>query len=266
LEDALPDQCHDSLSGFDNFLYPKDNAIDSQRYCVYHAGEGPSVVLLHELPGMSPECVSFARFLVASGFKVYLPLFFGRPNRTSALNGIRVCVRREFALFLGETSSPVSNWLRAFCSYLAKSNPDVRIAVIGLCLTGGYVFACSAEPAVLGLVASEPAVPIPITKAKRAQISASSEELSIAKASGIPILALRFENDWICPQERFDRLSAFFGSAWTEIVLNPPPGSPRAHSVLTVERTHHSTREIESAVEQVVAYLKRQLRTVTKLP
>jgi hypothetical protein len=138
--------------------------------------------------------------------------------------------------------------------------------VIGLCLTGGYVFACSAEPAVLGLVTSEPAVPIPITKAKRSQISAASEELSIAKATGVPILALRFKNDWICPQERFDRLSAFFGSAWTEIVLNPPPGRPRAHSVLTIERSHYSTQEIESAVEQVVAYLETRLRTVTKLP
>jgi len=251
--------CRDSISGFNSFLFPEGVPIDSQRYCVYYAGEGSPVVLMHELPGLSPDCVSFARYLIDSGFRVYLPLFFGRPNRTSALNFIRVCVRREFAVFSGGTSSPLTNWLRAFCSHLATAHPDSRIGVIGLCLTGSYVFACSAEPAVSGLITSEPALPLPITKIKRSQVGASCEELSTTKARDVPILALRFRGDCICPQERFDRLSAFFDAAWTEIVLPPPPGRPRAHAVLTVERSHHGTPEIESAVAKVVAFLNSQL-------
>lgn len=41
---------------------------------VYVKGNGPAVVLLHELPGMIPECVDLGRSIAAAGFTVYMPL------------------------------------------------------------------------------------------------------------------------------------------------------------------------------------------------
>jgi len=41
---------------------------------VYMKGAGPAVVLLHELPGMIPECVDLGRSIAAAGFTVYMPL------------------------------------------------------------------------------------------------------------------------------------------------------------------------------------------------
>ena len=42
-----------TLPGFDRFSFGHEGR---QRY-VFRAGKGPGVLLLHELPGMVPECV-----------------------------------------------------------------------------------------------------------------------------------------------------------------------------------------------------------------
>ncbi|MDJ0719934.1 MAG: hypothetical protein QNJ54_37900 [Prochloraceae cyanobacterium] len=43
---------------------------------VYKKGNGPGVILMHELPGMIPECVDLARRLADANFTVYLPQAF----------------------------------------------------------------------------------------------------------------------------------------------------------------------------------------------
>jgi dienelactone hydrolase len=48
---------------------------------VYTKGTGPAVVLLHELPGMIPECVDLGRRIAEAGFTVYMPLLFDQPDR-----------------------------------------------------------------------------------------------------------------------------------------------------------------------------------------
>ncbi len=44
--------------------------------------EGPGVVLMHELTGMSPDCLDLAEYL-ATDFRVFLPLFYGSPGQNS---------------------------------------------------------------------------------------------------------------------------------------------------------------------------------------
>jgi hypothetical protein len=51
---------------------------------VYLKGVGPDVLLMHELPGMTPQFINLARTVADAGFTVHLPLFFGEPGQELA--------------------------------------------------------------------------------------------------------------------------------------------------------------------------------------
>ena len=68
----------DPLPGFASFRFAGNSA---EERCVYHAGKGPAVLVMHELPGLTPACISLAEDIAAAGFTVYLPLLFGRPGQ-----------------------------------------------------------------------------------------------------------------------------------------------------------------------------------------
>ena len=66
---------------------------------VYLRGDGPGVVVMHEIPGITPEVARFARIVADDGFRVYLPHLFGTPDKPFS-NGYvlgqmaRACVSR----------------------------------------------------------------------------------------------------------------------------------------------------------------------------
>lgn len=45
---------------------------------VYVAGEGPAVIIMTEMPGISPHVARFARWVRDAGFRVYMPSLFGK--------------------------------------------------------------------------------------------------------------------------------------------------------------------------------------------
>jgi dienelactone hydrolase len=51
---------------------------------VYVTGDGPPVLVMHELSGMNATAVDFARRLAREGFRVYLPHLFGKPLQAAA--------------------------------------------------------------------------------------------------------------------------------------------------------------------------------------
>src|SRR3954449_5704815 len=82
---------------------------------VYVAGAGPAVIVMTEMPGISPHVARFARWVRDAGFRVYMPSLFGAdgeiPNaETGALVFRRACVSAEFRALGGGSSSPVSEW------------------------------------------------------------------------------------------------------------------------------------------------------------
>src|SRR3712207_6632174 len=103
---ALGDHTGDSLSGR-TLTFP-----------TYRKGTGPGVIVIHEIPGITPELVRFAEEVVAAGYTVVLPHLFGRPevplNALSLARSLRqVCVSREFVTLATRTTSPVAGWLRS---------------------------------------------------------------------------------------------------------------------------------------------------------
>jgi len=94
-----------------------DFTHDRRTYEVFRGGSGPAVLVLHEIPGVHPGVIDFARRLIAAGYTVYLPSLFGRPaapatGREVVQSILRVCVAREFTK-LADRTGPVVGWLRA---------------------------------------------------------------------------------------------------------------------------------------------------------
>ncbi|MBQ0760483.1 MAG: dienelactone hydrolase family protein [Zhongshania sp.] len=46
---------------------------------VYKSGEGPAIIVIHEIPGIYDEVWNFARRLNKEGFTTYLPSLIGSP-------------------------------------------------------------------------------------------------------------------------------------------------------------------------------------------
>ena len=75
------------------------------RRTVFRRGEGPAVIVIHEIPGLHPLVVRLADRIAEAGMSVYLPSLFGEPGRPfSPLYQLRstasvICVRREFSMW-----------------------------------------------------------------------------------------------------------------------------------------------------------------------
>src|SRR5690348_3146333 len=99
-------------------LARREVTLDGVTKNVLVAGTGPAVVVLAEMPGISPHVARFARWVRDAGFTVYLPSLFGRdgayPEAAAGLEVMkRACVSAEFRAFASADSSPVTSWLRA---------------------------------------------------------------------------------------------------------------------------------------------------------
>lgn len=255
---------------------------------VYRKGEGAAVILMHELPGMIPECVDLARRIAEAGFTVYLPLLFGEPDeplsiaKTLAYTA-RLCMSQEFYCFAKHQSSPITNWLRALCRKAHEECGSRGVGVIGMCLTGGFALSLMADESVMAPIVGQPSLPFGITGSHRAALGISPQELETVKQraeQGVPILALRFSEDKISPAERFETMRQQFGGTpeviedsaelchrrgkiLETIEINSKPGNPynipqNSHPTLTLgyRGNGHPTYRV---FQRVLEFFKEQL-------
>lgn len=150
-----------TVSGFNDPI--RIGKFTSLPVYVSEVGTKP-LVILHELPGMTPSFIEYCREMSEEGFKVYMPLLFKSPEtEMSALGCALFCVSREFrALFSardGSNSRPVTTWLLELIDHISKENPDTKIGVVGMCLTGGFSIAAIAKPNVNAAILCQPSIP-----------------------------------------------------------------------------------------------------------
>src|SRR5512133_3190782 len=105
---------HDSLEDFD----PREIILNDTAKVVHVAGTGPAVIVMTEMPGISPHVARFSRWVRDAGFTVYMPSLFGRDGAVPGFEEgrevlKRACVSAEFRAFATNESSPVTQWLRA---------------------------------------------------------------------------------------------------------------------------------------------------------
>ena len=258
------------LEGFRETRFQHDGA----ERVVYRRGEGPGVVVIHEIPGITPPVADFAKRVADDGFSVALPHLFGTPGKPFsggyvAQQMARACVSREFQVLAAHRSSPITDWLRALCRSLHEEVGGPGVGAVGMCLTGNFALALMMEPALLAPVLTQPSLPFPFGRERRAALHVSPEELENVKRrakEGVGVLGLRFTADPTCPPERFETLRRELGPAFEGIEIDSSPGNPHgiqrmAHSVLTndlVDEEGHPTRE---ALDRVLALFRERLRT-----
>lgn len=239
---------------------------------VFRRGSGPAVIVIAEVPGITPSVVDFADRVVDLGCTAVLPHLFGVPGEpTSGRNATQVmawcCVSREFATWATGKTSPVTEWLRALGRHELSRCGGSGVGAVGMCMTGGFALAMMVDDSVLAPVLSQPSLPFPVSRRHRRDLGISREDLAVVKAraaAGVEVLGLRFSGDIACPPERFARLREELGDAFVGVEIDSSPGNPhgirkRAHSVLTedfVDEAGHPTRD---ALDRVLGFLRARL-------
>ena len=104
----------DTLDDFERSTFTLDGATRT----VYRSGTGPAVIVISELPGITPNVARFARMVAGIGCTAVMPHLFGDDGRDPTLpyaaKGLfQACVSKEFATWALDRTSPVTVWLRA---------------------------------------------------------------------------------------------------------------------------------------------------------
>lgn len=240
---------------------------------VYRKGEGPAVLVMHEVPGISTEVLKFARRVVDAGFTVFMPHLFGPVGvKTTPLNRVpelmRVCISREFHVLAENRSSRIADWLRALAKHAFDEIGGRGIGAIGMCVTGNFALTLTLDPWVVAPVMGHPSLPLPITPAKAAAVHVTSETFVNARRriaeEGLTVLGLRFHGDVLfCRAARFETLRRELGDGFEGLELptasaNPQPEPP--HSVLTIGLIDRDGEPTYEAVNRVLSFLAERLR------
>lgn len=263
--------CDDPLSDFDR----RTVVLLDVAKTVYVSGSGPAVIVLPEMPGISPHVARFARWLRSAGFTVWLPSLFGRdgayPQSEEGLVILkRACVSAEFHALAGRGASPVTHWLRALARHALEECGAPGVGVVGMCFTGNFALSMMLEAAVLAPVLAQPSLPFDAPE----RIESSDEELAAVRArlerEDLCVLAFRFEGDRHCRAERFAAYRAALGPRFIAHVLaddasnpEPPPffrdvvGCP--HSVFTAHLIDAQGEPTVRARDEVISFLRARL-------
>jgi dienelactone hydrolase len=231
-----------------------DFSHGGRTFPVYRKGTGPGVVIVHEIPGITPAVLAFAEEVVGAGFTVVLPSLFGEPGAPATVRyGVstvaRVCIRSEFTKLGLHQTAPIADWLRALARALHAELGGPGVGAIGMCFTGGIALAMMADAPVVAPVLAQPASPMAIGKRRAADLNLSPADLSAVKrkaAAGCPVLGLKYAADKSVGT-RFDTLRTELGDKFIAVEF---PG--RKHSTLTEHRQ-------QEGVDRVLGFLRSQL-------
>lgn len=261
----------DPLDDFD----PRDITLDGVTKIVHVTGAGPAVIVMTEMPGISPHVARFARWVRDAGFTVYMPSLFGRDGAVpSAEEGAavfqRACVSAEFRAFAGNGSSPVTQWLRALARRAHAECGGPGVGAIGMCFTGNFALSMMLEPSMLAPVLSQPSLPLD----KPAEIESTPDELDAIRQrlerDDLTVLAYRFDGDDFCQAQRFAAYAEALGDRFDGRVLPDSAGNTDAppffkkfaatpHSVVTAHLIDEDGQPTIVARDEILAFFSDRL-------
>jgi len=255
-----PDDLHDFTR--------RSVALQNQAKTVFVRGGGPAIIVMHEIPGLTPGVARLCRWISDAGFTVYAPVLFGTPGKPpdglSKLAAItRVCISREFRVFQANQSSPVVDWLKLLAAQALQECGGAGVGVLGLCLTGNFALAMAVEPFVLAPVMGEPGLPF----GNAAGMHISPEDLATVQQrvqkEGLIVRGYRFDGDTICKQVRFNSFDNALKPGFVQDILPDacanPEGHKPPHSVFTGDLIDRPGEKTRHKVDEVIAFFKQKL-------
>lgn len=231
---------------------------------VYRRGTGPGIVLIHEIPGITPKVTEFANELVDAGFTVVMPLLVGEAGRDMSnayamQSMMKVCVAREFSNMALNQTSPIIAFLRALARNLHNEVGGPGVGALGMCFSGGFALGMMVDDIMIAPVLSQPSMPfvLGISKSKRAargkDLNLSPDDLLTVQrraSEGCQVLGLRFTSDPLVG-DRFSTLREVLGDAFIAVEL--ASDNKKDHSVLTEQRD-------EPSVQRVLEFFAEKLK------
>src|SRR6476660_580456 len=179
---------------------PREITLNHAMKRVYVAGVGPAVIVMTEMPGISPHVARFSRWVRDAGFTVYMPSLFGRDGAVPEVEEggailQRACMSAEFRAFASNESSPVTKWLRSLARLAHEQCGGPGVGAIGMCFTGNFALTMMLEPAMLAPVLSQPSLPLD----DPAALEISPDELAAVRRrldeEDLTVRAYRFQGD-----------------------------------------------------------------------
>lgn len=261
----------DALSDFT----PQPVAIDGISKVVHVAGAGPAVIVLTEMPGISPQVARFARWVREAGFTVYLPSLFGRDGVvTSAQEGVevfrRTCISAEFRAAAGDRPSPIAGWLRALAMHAHAQCGGPGVGAVGMCFTGNFALAMMLAGPTMAPVVCQPSLPIDDPSAVGIPDAELAAIRSRLEREDLTVLGYRFEGDRWCTAARFAAYAKALGPRFVARVLpdsaanpDPPPFFRHVvagpHSVVTAHLIDAQGQPTVQARDEILAFLASRL-------
>jgi len=237
---------------------------------VFVAGKGPAVIVMTEMPGISPHVARFARWIRDAGFTVWMPDLFGKAGHPLSIayaitSMIKGCISAEFRAFAANASSPVTQWLRALAAHAHPLCGGKGVGAIGMCFTGNFALSMMLEPAMLAPVLSQPSLPL----LKQGGMHIAPEELKAVKErlerEDLTVLAYRFEGDSFCRAARFAAFQQALGDRFQARVLPDSAANPNApmknpHSVVTLHLIDENNQPTRKAVDEIIGFFRMRLQ------
>lgn len=223
----------------------------------YRRGDGPVVIVVHEIPGITPSVIRFADDVVDAGFTVVMPDLVGTPGKDVspaylATSMAKVCIAREFTTLALRRTSPIISWLRALARSLHAEVGGPGVGAVGMCFSGGFALGMMVDDIMVAPVLSQPSLPFAIGAGRSADLNLSpDDEVAVRHRAeqGCQVLGLRFSDDRLVGG-RFAALRDLLGDAFIAVEL--PSAKASDHSVLTEQRD-------DASVLRVIDFLREKL-------
>lgn len=261
----------DPISGFTH----RDYSFEGISKRVYIAGSGPAVILLCEMPGISPQLIRFAGWLRDAGLTVFMPSLFGEDGaEPSAEESVmvfrRVCISAEFQRLANGGETPVVTWLRQLARSAFAECGGRGIGAVGMCFTGNFALSLMLEPATIAAVACQPSLPLDDASAIALHPTEAAAIRQRLEAEDLTVQAYRFAGDRWCSAGRFAAYRAALGARFVchelpDVAANPePPPFFREivvcpHSVVTAHLIDQEGEPTLAARDEIISYLTAQL-------
>jgi hypothetical protein len=230
------------------------HTYDGVSHPTYRRGSGPGVVVIHEIPGITPDVATFAQEVVDAGYTVVMPSLFGTDGApmtggTTARALRQVCVSKEFTKLRTRETTPVAGWLRSLARELHEELGGPGVGAVGMCFTGGFALAMMVDESVTAPVLCQPSAPFAVSPGRSRDLNLSPGDLDVVKgrcAAGQQVLGVRYRSD-PAVGKRFETLTTELADAFIRVELDG-----RGHSTVTTHRQ-------QAAVDAVLDFLAANL-------
>jgi dienelactone hydrolase len=258
----------------DQFAIPPDYVSSSfehetrlgiiTRRVLRHEATGPTVILMHESPGVSESTFAVAAVLLKHDYRIVMPVLLDVPwtgpgFRHQVANMIKLCVAREISALSQGGTGAIVEWLRGLADAEFASTNGRPVGVIGMCFSGGFALGMITNPHVKAAVMSQPALPA-VFSLRHSDLGLSKEDLEDIHdlvGKGGCIRAMRFTRDWKSPPARMKLIHKEFPDAECCEIKSEKRS---LHSVLALAVDAPTGSELGRALRATIAFLDRHLK------